>query len=286
MNKIRKNLTKFKNSEEGVAGVVVALLFICLFISFIAFVQTVYVPQWMSEKEAEHMDQVANQFSQLKSTIDILSMTKQQDNPISNLITFGSKEMPFLSSVRSYGSLVILPNDCRIKISDNNSESVSYILGSIKYTSKNAYYIDQSYILENGALILNQNSGDIMTVRPTFSVVDMNDLSFNIVKLTGIEGKTSASGYGTYPIQTKFSSSAFSMIQHVKQITVFTSYENAWSNYFNDSLLNSELDYSISEATTGDGLTITFFDTENAKLPDLSLNVIEVEIQIALGWGR
>jgi cell division protein FtsL len=284
--KIIKNLKRIKNSEEGVVGIVVALLLIGLFISAIAFVQTVYVPQWMNEKEAEHMDQVANQFSQLKFTMDTLSMTKQQNNPVSSPITFGSKEMPFLSSVRSYGSLDILPNDCRITITDNNGESVSYILGSIKYASENAYYIDQSYILENGALILNQNSGDIMAVHPAFSVVDMNDLSFNIVKLTGIEGKTSASGYGTYPVQTKFSSSTFSMIQHVKQITIFTHHKNAWGNYFNDSLLNSALDYSISETTTGDGLTMTFFDTENTNLPDLSLNVIEIEIQISLGWGR
>jgi len=283
MNKIRKNLAGFKDSEDGVAGVVVALLLIGLFISFIAFVQTVYVPQWMKEKEAEHMDQVANQFSQLKFAIDTLSASAQGYSVISSPITLGSKEMPFLSSIRSYGSLDILPNDCRITVTGSNDES-SYILGSIKYTSENAYYLDQSYIYENGALILSQNPGDVLSVRPAFSVVDNEDLSFNVVKLLLLGEKTSASGYGTYPLQTKFSSSATSMIQHLEQITILTHYKPTWSNFFNDVLANSALNFSVSETAAGDGVTVTFFDTQDADLPDLLFNVAEIEIQFSPGW--
>jgi len=284
MNKIRKNLTGFKNSGEGVAGVVAALLLIGLFISFIAFVQRAYVPQWMEQKEAEHMDQIANQFSQLKFAIDTLSASSQGHSVISSPITLGSKEMSFLSSIRSYGSLDILPNDCKIKITDSNNESISCILGSVKYTSENAYYIDQSCIFENGALILSQNPGNVLSVRPAFSVVDNEDLSFNLVKLLVVGGKTSASGYGTYPLQTKFSSSTTSMIQHLEQITILTSYKTTWSNFLNDALANSALNFSVNETAACDGVTVTFFDTQDADLPDLLLNVVEIEIQISPGW--
>jgi len=282
MNKIKRNIIRFKNSEEGVAGVVVALLFIGLFISFIAFVQTVYVPQWMKVKESEHMDQVANQFSQLKFAVDTLTVSAQGYSVISSPITLGSKEMPFLSSSRSYGSLDILTNDCRITITDNNDVSASYILGSIKYKSENAYYIDQSYIFENGALILSQDSGDILSVRPAFSVVDNQDLSFNVIKLMLFGEKTSASGYGTYPLQTKFSSSTFSRIYNLKKITMYTSYNMTWNNFFSDALSNSALNYTINNL--GNAVTVTFFDTPDADLPDLLLNVVEIEIQISPGW--
>lgn len=284
MNKIKKYIKNFKDSNKGAAGIVVAILLIGFFVSAIAFVQAVYVPQWMEQREAEHMDEVANQFSQLKFAIDTLSVTAQQYSPISSPVTLGSKEMPFLSSIRSYGTLDILPNECKITITDKNAQSISYILGSIKYTASNAYYIDQSYVYENGALILSQPSGDVVAVRPAFSVIDTEDLSFNMVRLSGIGGKTSATGYGTYPVQTEFSSSETFYINNVEQITIYTSYTNAWRNFFNDTLSNSALGFSIGNTVDAEGITVTFFDTDEADLPELSLTVIEIETQISPGW--
>jgi len=284
MNKIRRKIIKLRDSNEGVVGIFVALLLIGLFIVVISFVQTVYVPQWMKEKEAEHMDQVANQFSQLKFAIDTLSVAAQQYSPISSPITLGSKEMPFLSSSRAYGSLDILPNEYKITITDNNAETVSYALGSIKYDSTNAYYMDQSYVYENGALILSQHSGDLIAVKPAFSILEKKDLSLNLIRLSGIGGKTSASGYGTYPVQTKFYSSSSSLINHVSQITIYNSYTNAWKNFFNDFLSGSALDYSIDNTADNDGITITFFDTVDADLPELTFKVTDIEIQISPGW--
>ena len=146
--------------------------------------------------------------------------------------------------------------------------------------------MDQSYVYENGVLILSQSSGDVVAVRPAFSVIDTEDLSFSMIKLSRIGGKTSASGYGTYPLQTKFSESETSYINNVKQITIYSSYTNAWCNFFNDTLSNSMLNFSIDDTIDGDGITITFFDTDEADFPELSLNVVEIEIQISPGWVR
>ena len=63
-----------KDADDGVAGVIVAVLMIGLLVSGMGFIQSVYVPQWMEQKEAEHMDNVAIQFSQLKYSIDTLSV--------------------------------------------------------------------------------------------------------------------------------------------------------------------------------------------------------------------
>jgi len=280
-------LRKLNKSNDGVVGIVVAILLVGLFISIIAFVQTVYVPQWMEKKEAEHMDQVANQFTQLKFAIDTLSVAAQKHSPISSSITLGSQEMPFLSSNRAYGSLDILPNNCKISIVDINGNSIPNLnlLGSIKYSSQNAYYLDRSYIYENGAVILSQSNQDLMCINPSFEVIDMEDLSFNIVKISGIGEKTSASGYGTYPLQTKFLSSASDPVNHVKQINITTSYKNAWYNFFDDILSNSAINYKINDTVYDDGIIITFFpDDDDQQLPELFLKIVDIEIQISPGW--
>lgn len=284
MNKITKNVKKLRNSNDGVAGIVVALLLIGLFFSAVAFVQTVYVPKWMEQKEAEHMGEVASQFAQLKFSIDTLSVANKPNSRISTPITLGSDEIPFLSSMRSYGSLNLMPNNYRITIQNKYGDEKSYMLGSIKYDAENSYYIDQSYVYENGALIMSQYSGDIVTVQPDFAVVDATDLSFNIVRLVGIGEKTSASGYGTYPLQTKFSRSETYYINNVETITIYNSHIKAWCNFFNDTLPNSLLDYFVDASSDNSVLTISFFDTAEADLPNLLLNVVEIEVQISPGW--
>jgi len=42
----------------------------------------------------------------------------------------------------------------------------------------------------------------------------------------------------------------------------------------------------MDDTIDGDVITITFFDTDEADLPELSLNVVEIEIQISPRWVR
>ena len=76
------NLRRLKCSNEGVVGIVVAVLLIGLLVSVVSLIQYQYVPKWMEEKEAEHMNDVLNQFSQLKFAIDSQSASGQTNTPI------------------------------------------------------------------------------------------------------------------------------------------------------------------------------------------------------------
>jgi len=284
MVKKRLKILKFKNQDEGVVGIVVAILLIGLIITAMAFVQNVYVPKWMGQKESEHMGEVANQFSQLKFSIDTLSALGQPNTQISTPITLGSDEIPFLSTAKSYGSLNVMPNTYKIKIVDKFNEITSYRVGTIQYTSSNSYFIQQSYIFENGALILKQSKNDLMISTPLFSVTDTDDLDFQIIQLIGFGDRTSASGYGTYPIQARYSNSEKYTIYNVKNITIYTNYKISWQNYINDLLSESNLNYLIEETNYGNGIIIRFFNTENSGFPDLNLNIKEIKIQISTGW--
>jgi len=274
------------DADDGVAGVIVAVLMIGLLVSGIGFIQSVFVPQWMEQKEAEHMDNVAIQFSQLKYSIDTLSVTSQSNSQISTPITLGSDKLPFLKSMRSYGSINVLPNYHKIRIDDKNGEQLFYILGSVKYSSTNSYYIDQDYFLENGALIQNQNSKQIMVVDPAFSIIDAEDLEFRIVKFTGIGMETSASGYGTYPIKAKYIESESMFINNVENITIYTDNIAAWKIFFEKELSKSYINFNIEENLDNKSIKIYFFETEEVDLPDLDLIVNSINIKISPGWGN
>ena len=271
----------FQESDEGVAGVVVALLMIGLIISAFGFVQAFYVPQWMEQKEAEHMDTVLNQFSQLKFSIDTLSVLSEKYSAISSPITLGSKEMPFLSSTRAYGSLEVDPNECKIIITDGNDQKSTYTLGALEYRSQNAYFLNQDYTYESGAVILSQISGDVIVIRPSIFVKDGKDLSFDLIRLISTDGKTSASGYGTYPVQTMFSDSQVKTITGVKTIEIYNSHLGAWEKFFENLLSN--INCSINQTTDGTGIIISFVNNAS-RTPDVFMEITHIEIQISPGW--
>jgi len=282
MDRIRKNSRKIKSSNEAVAGIITAILIVGLIVIVISLIQTIYVPKWMGKIEAEHMGDVANQFSQLKSAIDIQSATGQK-TPISTFITLGNKEMPFFSASRAFGSLMILSDECTVTIS--NGSSFSYSLGIIKYSSRNAYFLDQSYIYEAGSVILNQSEGNVMSIKPFSATnnVDIVNITFDIVNIVGIGGRTSAGGYGTYPIRTEFVSSNTVVMNNVESIKIATNYPNAWHEAFNSTLIKSAgliygTDFSVMD--TNSETTIAFIRVT----VNLTLTIIEIDAQIAPGW--
>jgi hypothetical protein len=267
-------------SDKAVAGIITAILLVGLIVIVISLIQTTYVPKWMRTIEAEHMGDVADQFSQLKSAIDIQAATGQK-TPMSTSITLGNKEIPYFSASRAFGSLLILSNNCTVTIT-NISNSASYPLGIIKYSSKNVYYLDQSYIYEAGSVILNQSEGNVMSIEPFSAIKNVNvvNLTFDIANITGVGGRTSAGGYGTYPIRTEFVSNNIVLMNNIKYITIATNYPNAWHGAFISTLKSAELIYGTDFSVTDTASEVTI-EFSGATTVNLALNVIEIDAWIA-----
>jgi hypothetical protein len=272
-------MCKLKNSNKATAGIIAAILLIGLTIAVISMVQTLYKPQWLEQKEAEHMHIVSNQFGQLKYALDIHSAVEQK-NAISTYITLGTDDIPIFGSGRTYDTLEILLDNCTIELA-NSTNLLSFLLGTIKYSSENSYFVDQSYIYEAGALILSQSTTSILKGKPFLSVSNSTNLSFTIINISGIDGKRFASGHGTYSLYTEFSNSSTYYINNLTSINIKTNYQNAWRIFFNNTNLKySELTYVIN--TIDDGITVEFSN----PLGNLMLKVIEISAQISPGWNE
>lgn len=284
MKRFKKNINVLRNTDEATVGVIVAVLMVGLIVLVISLVQTFYVPRWMEQKEAEHMDEVLDQFSLLKFAIDMQILT-EQDTPVSTPINLGNKKLPFLKSSGSFGFLGISSN-LGINITTTYDDSTQISIGRITYSSENTYFLDQSFIYEVGAVITSQSEGNVMSMMPSFDVMYSDPvvkLTFDAVNILGIGEKISVSGYGVYPIQTKFSNVNITDITDVQNIILDTNYQNAWSMFINSSLsrkgLNRGSEFWIN--TTDSGIKIEF---ASALDVDITLKRINIVAQIGPGW--
>jgi len=272
-------IKKIIKPDEGLVGIVVTVLIIGLIIVVSGIVQSVYVPQWLEQKEADHMYVVSYQFAQFKQSLDILSVIGQK-NAISTYITLGTSEMPIFGTGRTDDYLSILSDNCTIEVA-NNTKSYSFSLGTVKYSSENSYYVDQSYIYEAGALILSQSGGSILNGKPFFSISNFTNVSFYIINISSFEGKKNAGGHGTYSFYIEYLNSTYYTIDSFRFINITTNYQNAWGIFFNEtSLKYSSLDYEIKD--TDYGISVEFSGT----LGNLILKVSELYVQMAPGWVK
>jgi len=282
---------KLHNNNEGAAGIIVAVMLIGLFFTFLSVVQLSYIPDWSEEREAEHMEKVAEQFTQLKFAVDVLSTIEKTGNKITTAITMGTNEIPlplFLKSEKSFGYLRLIENECVINITDKTPLSYSYQLGSIRYSPRNSQYIETDYIYEAGGVITNQNLGNTMYIMPYFSVDYTSgvDITFDTVNFTDIGGKKYTTGHGMTQIQLEYVSKDTNTINNIDQITIATDYIPAWHNFFNDTLITSGLTYgAINDFIINENNNEITIDFNDALSVDLTLIITNINIQIGPGWS-
>lgn len=286
---------KISNSKEGVVGIVVAVLLIGLMVSVVSLVQLVYVPDWMEQREASHMERVSAQFSQLKFAIDTQNANKQENITIATSITLGSKELPYWMSLRAFGNLAILSDAFRINIS-NASSSSQFSFGVIKYSSSNGYFLNQDFIYEGGAIITNQAEGNIISIKPSFPVINkINNklyVTLDLINISGVGGKLSGSGYGTTAIQTEYSGLQTEQIfEHVNSIEIISKYSRSWYLFMNWTLENQGLipgvvggDFYVTPDYDNNRIIIDFFSNNLDGYPTIDISIIEILAQIGPGW--
>lgn len=276
-----------------------------------------YIPVIMSEKEAEHMNVVENQFAQLKSTIEMQSMMGSIDanNPVvysmlSSPITLGSDKLPYFVTMGALGDIQIKDKDdvtdYKIKFSPMSigEYATSGIpLTSIEYTAYNHYYLNGrnlKYIFEGGAIILNQSDmGEVMEVGPAISVENRSDsgyikLYYDIPVLISAEGKKrSATDFNNCYIRTNYSSHDTHTDSDTNYIKILTKHLDVWYEYLTDEsdgllaeyINNGYLDVSIVNYDDLDPNSPLCIKIEPVTPYELRVDVTIVKIGAQTGAG-
>lgn len=308
-------IRRFAKNNFALAGVLEAILLIALVAIVLSMIQLTYVPAIMEQKEADHMDQVANQFSQLKSTIEIQSMMGVMDTgepitytPMSSMITMGSRELPYFISARSYGQVDLTDKDdagdYKINIQPAPANFPTGIpLTSIKYRANNFYYPTgseslpletwQEYILEGGGIILKQSNGEVMRVYPSFEVENHSDLGYIKIKyfipvFDGILGKKNYGGWQDCFVYTNYSTH-YSHTGNAVFIHIYTEYPDAWYNATMDESVgllrefhdNGYLTVVKEESTSPRRIEIT----PGSMALNLELTITEIGVQVGPGYA-
>ena len=152
-------------------------------------------------------------------------------------------------------------------------------MGTIKYEAENAYYIDQDYIYEGGAVILSQHTGDTMLYPPFFFASNATKtVNITLINVIGIGGKTGAAGYGTYSIRTNFSKwNSYEYWGSNFIINITTKYPSAWKKFLEDEMEESGLTYTIEEGNE-------YVKVQIQTKVILTLNIADICAQIGPGW--
>ena len=280
MHKLKLRL----GSNEAVAGVIEALLMVALVAVVLSIIQLQYIPQVINQREADHMDQVSNQFSTLKSMIDLQLMTSSEA-PIFSMITLGSTGIPYFITAEAEGTLHLV-DEATSRIEVGGVPVCT--LTSIEYNADNSYFVDQTYAIEGGGIIVAQPEGNsTMRVAPQIDGRTENGrvkLYFDLVNFVCYKNKDNSQGIGKCYVRTNYSHESVPpgspyAITGALNVSIYTQYPHAWYDALNSSF-GDVLDIQLVPLQSPTHVQIK----QKTDPIDLYLTEYTMYVQIGYGW--
>lgn len=237
--------------NRGVSNIVTSIMMMGIVFTILGMVLTVYVPIWAKSLESQHMDEVNNSFTDLKSTVDSQIAQDDVGTKMTTRVTLGTEGGPLLGLGQSTGSLQFHPQHSLLSVYNSNDSFEKYGTGRgrITFQANNFYFPDQDYIFENGAVILNQMGNSLMKVEPNFYVNNVSGNTEITLVLITLQGDLeNVGGIKSQSIQTTLLSNNKDTVYwgtgsdpgSGKNITlaINTSYPDVWWEYFDDLMKN------------------------------------------------
>jgi len=274
---------KMDGSEEGVATTVGTIMALLIFLSILSLITQQYVPVWMEDNEAYHMDEVKGQFADLKSGIDSMVINERTDYPLYSSVNLGTAGVPLFAG-SSPGRLTFSP---RWGESEDKGMSLEFIddgdvvsiksTGNISYHAINREFEDQSLIYEHGAIILEQRDGEIMRAKPHISIEEVEEgeyeVSMTMIHLTG--SSEDIAGTSRVGVTTELVSTFSYTYSNVENLNwnLTTAYPELWDDY-----INNETDAMANR--TGNIVEIMPTDNNDYNIAELEVTRVSVEVEI------
>jgi len=252
---MRVLIRDFRSDERAVASTIGTVMALLVFLTFLSVIVNQYVPIWMKDSEASHMNTALGQFGGIKGDIDLQMLAAQASAdagtfhiPVTTAtaINLGVDGVPIFSSPTP-GTLELSPDAGAFTVAFDytlqgvRKQATDQASGAVVLTASNRYYTPQRIVYENGGVIRYQTDGQFVRVHPTFSVHVTNnslDISFALVSLYG---KGIVTGTTTEMVSTElfafdrqdytsFPSNATVLLTHT------SAYGLSWYRFFNQTL--------------------------------------------------
>ena len=270
--------SKIRKDDEGVASVVGTILALIVFLSILGLFTNHYVPAMMAANEHQHDNNVVSQFSELKQSVDNLMMysSSSQITTLSaySPVTLGSSGVPMFA-VGTQGQMNVIPQDgnsipyftvsFNYQLTNLGVNAVYHLTsssgGGVVVNIPNRYYVPQTVLYENDAVILGQSNGQVMVAAPGFSVSTLGGIHLNLLELSVATPTTTNLSYaGTNTISLSshllsFSKNTYTLVQAGQStpnvnIAIGTPYPLAWLDFFNSTFSQAGLSYGANYTAT------------------------------------
>lgn len=178
--------------RRGQSAAVGTILAIMVILTLLTVVTTRWIPVWVQGKEADHAAVVDAQFAEFKKTVDQQALLGTPGSGVGNPFTLGQPGVPVFAPGSSgninngaFGG-ALLRNQLTIQNESQLFNQTAY--GAVKYSTANTRYIQQSYLYEFGAVIINQTDGQLLKAGPAFQYDNSSNatqLRLTLISLAG-----------------------------------------------------------------------------------------------------
>ncbi len=250
---------RLRRDERGVASTVGTIMALLVFLTFLSLIINQYVPVWMKDSEAAHMNGAVGQFGGIKGAIDLQILGAQMaqnsgsiflPTTASTAVTLGVDGVPIFSSP-TQGQITANPDlgAWNISFAYRIGPSPGVLTrvwqnasGQIDLYVGNRYYIPQHIVYEDGAVIRAQTDGQVIRAEPTVQATKSGTnltLAFQLVNLYGLGGVV---GTTTEVVNTKVfgvNTQTYTNIASTVYMNHTSAYGLAWYNFLNKTLSNA-----------------------------------------------
>ncbi len=280
-------LRRDTSAQSAAVGTILAIMVI---LTLLTVVTTRWIPVWIQGKEADHASVVDSQFAELKKTIDQQALIGTPGAGVGNPITLGQPGVPVFAPGSSgqlnngaYGA-GLYRNQLTIQNESQLFNQTAY--GAIKYSTLNTRYIQQTYLYEFGAIIINQSDGQLLKAGPPFQFDNSSNATQIHLTLISIAGD--GSSFASDDTVTLRTTLLFAPVvtqvnfttPEVFWLNITSETADAWAIYLNKTISSrlSAGQYSVNHIL-GDNTVSVRFETVNRVI--VSYQVFNSELDIS-----
>ena len=286
---MRQHRYSWKRDRGAISGAVTAVMLLLIISAVVSIVMVVFVPAWGESDETQHMRVTLEQFYSFRENIDAQVL---RDSPVSasSKITLGNAPSALLGFSKSTGRIVSNPFNGSLSVHNLTDPSDIFALsrGNVTYTSQNFYIDQQSYIYEQGAILVAGPRDAAMRAPPHFGLSrdEGGNLSVSLLFVSVAGDFASFTGTENAIIETRlvvrdanvYEGGEWLLGRNIR-LNLTTAHPGAWARYFNSTLttplvnLTWQTQYNL---TVGAG----FVRLDLMKVTRLDLGVAVVEVRI------